>query len=128
MIFRGTPEEIAALRVGDILYNFDGNRRSYQPGFGGAPIYEKHFAPYIIVGETKVSWLLGNHKAKVNKKTLGTSTQFADRGYFTKTAMDADIWFNQHRHKIIREVERTGLEQLREIARIVGYNAAVSHT
>lgn len=123
MTFQGTPQEIANLRVGDIVYNFDGNRRVYEKGLSGGPIYKHHFKPYTIVGETKVSWLIGPHKAKANKKTLSSSTQYADRGYFTKSGMDADIWFNEHRYKIVREVERAGLDQLREIARIVGYAA-----
>lgn len=121
MTFRGTAQEIGALRVGDILYNFDGNRRVYADGMRGGPIYEKHFAQHIIVGETKVSWLVGPSFIKVNKKNLTSSCQFADRGYFTKSGMDADIWFNEHRYKIVRGVERAGLEQLKEIARIIGY-------
>jgi hypothetical protein len=123
-MFRGKPEEIAALKVGSVLYNFDGNRRTYQPGMSGGPIYEKHFAPATIVGETKVSWIMDLYDAKVNKKTLESKTEFADRGYFTKSAMEADIWSHHHRYKIVREVERAGLEQLREIARIIGYQAA----
>jgi uncharacterized protein (DUF488 family) len=126
-MFRGKPEEIAALKVGSVLYNFDGNRRVYKKAPGaqyssGGPIYEKHFAPATIVGETKVSWIMDLYDAKVNKKTLDSSTKFADRGYFTKSAMEADIWSHDHRHIIVREVERAGLEQLQEIARIVGYH------
>lgn len=125
MMFRGTPQEISSLRVGDILHNFDGNRRTYRPGLGGGPIYEKHFQPETIVGETKVSWLVGFAKVKVNKKTLDSAQHYADRGYFTKSGMDADIWFHDHRYKIVREVERAGLEQLQEIARIVGYSSGI---
>lgn len=121
MTFRGALQEIEALRVGDILYNFDGNRRTYEAGGRGGPIYEKHFAPQTIVGETKVSWLVGSGPTKVNKKTLASSCQFADRGYFTGSGMEADIWLHVHRHKIAREVENTGVEQLKEIARIIGY-------
>lgn len=128
MTFRGNPEEFALLRVGDILFNFDGNRRSYDPGFGGAPIYEKHFRQETIVDETKVSWVVGPGKVKVNKKTLESACHYGDRGYFTKAGMDADIWLHDHKHKIIREVEHIGVEQLKEIARIVGYNAAVPRT
>jgi hypothetical protein len=128
-MFRGTPEEIAALKVGDTLYNFDGNRRTYRPGLGsGGPIYEKHFEAVKIEGETKQSWVMARYGAKVNKKTLDSKTEFADRGYFTKSAMEADIWMHEHQHKIVREVERAGLEQLREIARIIGYDAGVAHT
>ena len=126
MTYRGSPEEIAALKIGDTLYNFDGNRRSYKPGMGGGPIYEKHFEPVKIVGETKQSWVMNLYQTKVNKKTLASVCKFADRGYLTASAMDADIWMHEHRYKIVREVEKTGVEQLKEIARIVGYRAANS--
>jgi hypothetical protein len=122
---RGAPQEIAGLKLGDVLYNFDGNRRTYdKPGFGGAPVYEKHFRAEEIVGETSVSWIVGPGKVKVNKKTLESRTEFADRGYFTKTGMENDIWLHSHRYKISREAERASVEQLKEIARILGYNAA----
>jgi hypothetical protein len=118
---RGTPEEIAALKVGDTLYNFDGNRRSYQPGLGGAPIYERHFEPVKIVGETKQSWIMDRYQTKVSKKTLDSPCHYADRGYFTKTGMDDDIWLHDHRHKIVRELQRAGTAHLKEVARIIGY-------
>lgn len=121
---RGTPEEIAALKIGDTLYNFDGNRRVYQPGLRGGTIYEKHFEAVKIVGETKLSWVMDRSGAKVNKKTLDSSCQFADRGYFTASAMETDIWLHEHRHRIVREVERVGIEHLKEIARIIGYSPA----
>lgn len=125
MIYRGAPAEIAALKPGDTLYHFDGNRREYKRDEAnraiGGPIYEKHFDAYTIVGDTKVSWIMDRYDAKVNKKTLESVCSFAERGYFTKSAMEADIWDHDHRHKIIREVERVGVDQLREIARIVGY-------
>ncbi len=125
MIFRGSPQEISSLKVGDTLYNFDGNRRTYV-NHGGAPVYAKHFEPIAIVGETKLSWVMDRYGAKVNKKTLESATHFADRGYFTSSAMDADIWLHEHRHRIAREVGSAGVEHLKEIARIIGYDAAVS--
>lgn len=121
MTFRGTQEEIAALRVGDTLFNFDGSRRVYNPGLGGPPIYEKHFRPETIIGETKVSWLVGTAAVRVNKKTLESALHYADRGYFTKSGMEADIWLNEHKHKIVRAVGDAGLDHLKEIARIIGY-------
>lgn len=126
-MFRGTPGEIAALKVGDTLYNFDGNRRTYRRDdagrASGGPIYERHFEPVTIVGDTKVSWIMDRYDAKVNKKTLESACPFAERGYFTKSAMEADIWSHDHRHKIAQEVARTGVDQLKEIARILGYAA-----
>lgn len=125
-MFRGSPEEIASLKVGDTLYNFDGNRRTYKRDdtgrASGGPIYEKHFEPAKIVGFTKVSWIMDRYDAKVNKKTLESVCQYAERGYFTKSAMEADIWLHDHRHKIAREVERAGVDHLKEIARIIGYS------
>lgn len=128
MTFRGKPEEIAALKVGDTLFSFDGNRRTYVPGGGGGPIYEKHFEPVKIVGETKQSWMVDRYDAKVNKKTLASPCRYAERGYFTKSAMEADIWVHEHRHQIAREVGFAGVEHLKEIARIIGYRAEASST
>ena len=123
--FRGTAAEIASLKVGDELFNFDGNRREYMRDERnlrcGAPIYEKHFRADRIEGETSKSWIVGPHKAKVNKKTLETSLHYADRGYFTRSAMDADIWTQNNRYEIVRLVECAGVEHLKEIARILGY-------
>lgn len=127
-LFRGTSAEIASLNVGDELFNFDGNRREYRRGENGirsgAPIYEKHFRADRIEGETSKSWIVGPHKARVNKKTLESACHYADRGYFTKSAMDADIWTQNNRHEIVRLVERAGPDHLKEIARILGYREA----
>lgn len=121
MTFRGTPSEIASLKIGDTLYNFDGNRRSYQPGVSGGPIYEKHFLGVEIIGETKQSWIMDLYRTKVSKKTLQSAMHFADRGYFTKSGMEADIWLHNHKHRIVRAVEGASIDQLKEIARIIGY-------
>lgn len=120
---RGTPEEIASLKIGDTLYHFDGNRRVYQPDRRGPPIYEEHFRPVTIIGETKLSWVVNHYNQKVNKKTLESKPSYADRGYFTKAGMDADIWNHSHRHKIVSKVrDDASIEHLKEIARIIGYH------
>jgi hypothetical protein len=106
-MMRGTEEEIAALKIGDVLYNFDSNRRVYRDrsfSGGGGPIYAEHFTPVEIVGETKNSWVLARYAAKVNKKTLESARAHAERGYFTKSAMADDIWLNERRHKIAEAV------------------------
>jgi hypothetical protein len=121
--FRGTQDEIASLNIGDTLYHFDGNRRVYHPDRHSGPIYERHFELVVIIGETKLSWIMDRYKNKVNKKTLESACQFAERGYFTKAGMDADIWSHDHRHKIIDGVRHVDTERLKEIARILGYDA-----
>lgn len=129
-IVRGTTDEIASLKIGDILYNFDGNRRVYRRNeagiASGGPIYQDHFEAVPIIGETKVSWILKRYDAKVNKKNLSSVCQFADRGFFTESAMIADIWLHEHRYKIAKEVERAGVDHLKEVARIIGYVAVTN--
>ena len=126
MTDRAASDELAALKVGDMLYSFDTNRRTYRPNppgqsySSGGPIYERHFEAEKIVGETKLSWVM-ERGAKINKKTFSTPTSYGFSGYFTKSAMDSDIWKHSHRHKIVREVERASADQLRAIAQIVGY-------
>lgn len=127
MMFRGKPEEIAALKIGDTLFNFDGNRRVYTERHS-PPVYEKHFKAAQIVGETKQSWVMDRGADKVNKKTLASACRFADRGYFTALGMESDIWLHDHRHKIVREIESVGVDHLKEIARIIGYRAVTSNT
>jgi|CXWL01.1.fsa_nt_gi hypothetical protein len=114
------------MKIGDTLYWFDGNTRVYdQPGFGGRAVYAKHFVPLKIVGENNVSWIL-ERDWKVNKKTgkgEARSYSYGGRGFFTAEGMADDIWQHEHRHKILREVERAPLDQIKKIAAIIGYDA-----
>lgn len=119
-LFRGSAGEIAALAIGDLLYNFDGNRRVYLQKNCG-PSYAHHFEAHEIFGETRQSWIVGPYRRRVNKKTLASALEYADRGYFTKTAMEEDIFVAQHAHRIAKAVERATSVQLREIAEIIGY-------
>ncbi len=115
------------LKIGDVLYRFDGNRRVYR-GRHSAPVYEEHFASHTIVSETPRSWVTDGGGYKVNKKDLSCpeAMKFAGRGFFTKAGMEADIWQHVHRHQIERSLSRASVEQLKEVARIVGYEAPLS--
>ena len=119
---RGTTQEIADLRVGDILWSFDSNRRVYsKPGFGGGgPIYRKHYQQETIVGETSLSWLVGEPPTKVNKKTLACRTEYGFGGYFTKSAMEDRIWIRENRPALIRVIEYShDADLLRAVAKLV---------
>ncbi|TXH56937.1 MAG: hypothetical protein E6Q97_05490 [Desulfurellales bacterium] len=68
--------------VGMRVWSFNQNRRIYQRDASGkavgGPIWREHWEPLVVVGETKVSWLVGppymlgsdtSRAAKVPKKS-----------------------------------------------------------
>lgn len=118
--------EVESLGIGSTLYSFDLNRRTYDKSGGGPPVYEKHFEAEEIVSETKISWVMKSG-GKVNKKTLSCPTAYGFSGYFTESAMRANIWQHEHRYKIERLVGRASFEQLKAIAEIIGYNSGENH-
>lgn len=115
------------MKIGDTVYRFDINRRVYRdksPGSfgGGGPIYSEHFEPLKIIGESKSSWLL-EHRYSVGKRVLASAKTFPRR-FFTAAQMDDDIWANEHRYAIREKLTRTPVDQLRQVAAIIGYEAA----
>lgn len=121
------------LAVGSTLWIFDENRRVYAkeklpPGKlwpSGPPIWREHWRLTVIVGETRVSWILGHDQGrKISKRDLAAGTV---RGVLTSERdLDAACYVNEHAHKIAERVERlVGGEQaaavLRQIAALVGY-------
>ena len=114
------------MKVGDTIYKFDVNRRAYtKPAAGslwGSPIYEHHFEPHVIVGETKRSWLVNEYggETKVSKDTLLSSRH---RGYqwYSEEGKAGHLWMREHRPNIMRLFERADYETMREIARMLGY-------
>jgi hypothetical protein len=104
-------------KIGDTLYHFNVNRRRYtkptEPGqIFGRLIYAEHFRPLKVIGETRVSWLL-EHDYKAPKKGGG--------GFYTEQQRDDAIWLNEHRHRIREILDRATADQLREVAKILGY-------
>jgi len=52
------------MQVGDKVWIFDGNRRIYTDPEGNklqSPWYRGYFIEQYIIGETKVSWILGSY-------------------------------------------------------------------
>lgn len=113
--------DIAALKIGDTLFHFSSNHRVY--GDNGRTGYADHFVPYKITGQNRVSWIVGTDQFKVSKKDLACKPawQFGGRGFFTKVGMADDIWNHEHRYKLARAVESAPTDQLRAIAKLIGY-------
>ena len=109
------------LKIGDTIYRFDGNRRTYRDVQSG-PIYREHFEALKIVGENKVSWLL-ERGWKANKKSLSSAKalEYGGRGFFTAQGMEDDIWQHEHRHLIRRLFDNCTPVQLKVIADILQY-------
>jgi hypothetical protein len=116
---------MSELGIGSRVWEFDTNHRVYPPKkpgqrySGGPPIYEKHFIEYRIVGEEGRSWLLqrgeGWRPTKVGKQQLG-------KKFFTDSQREGMIWAHEHRHAMIRMIERCDdVDVLKQIAGLVGY-------
>lgn len=101
-------------KVGDTVWLFDLNSRVYVPG-RSAPVYRGHFVPHEIVGETSKSWIVGFGEKKFPKKN--------PEGMYTAEGVDDQCWAQDYRIKIIDHVRRCSPDQLREIAKIVGFVA-----
>lgn len=121
------------MKVGDVVWMFDSNRRVYPEGISAAPIYREHWTTLVIVGETAQSWLIGwnprhpLHKAWKLSKKDPTRAKLQNRWYRIETsqqAVDADCWAHEHRYAIARIVQSVvDGEMLRRIVDLIGYQS-----
>jgi hypothetical protein len=130
---------MADLKVGDVLWRFDQNCRVYPTDAAGktipgGPIYSRHFRPVVIIGETRGTWLVGDHgRWKVNKKTLRTAKD-ADGWHvqmFTKEQMDDMVYVNDHALPLSEKVRSCrNVMLLKQIAQLFqdGANSAKTET
>ena len=118
MTYRGSPEEIAALKIGDTLWHQDDNGRL-------------RWCSAKVLSETKLSWIVADPKyadaptmhSKVNKKTMLESLgRYGHRRWYTVAQKDAKDWRDQHCGPIMNRVQFADADQLRQIAAIVGYD------
>lgn len=114
--------------VGQRVWFFDTNHREYEPAAEGeifskgGPIFEKHFREFKVMGIEGRSYLidsLGGWRRKISfvQAEAERGLWYSDEGKLDR------IWEEGHRYKVIRKVERATAAQLREIAKIVGYEA-----
>lgn len=101
--------------IGTRLWRFDENRRVYRDR-NSPPVYEEHFVPDVITGETKGTWLFG--RRSVNKRTLRepSSGGFSGAQWFTDAGKEDAIWAKDRRRDIVRLVERADVTTLKKIA------------
>lgn len=116
------------MKIGDTIYKFDVNRRQYtKPAPGhcwGEQIYEYHFEPHTISGETTRSWLVDEYggQTRINKDTLLSSRH---RGFqwYTEEGKAGHLWLRKHRQELIRRFEQSDYDTMRKIADLLGYTA-----
>jgi len=123
--------------VGSSVWVFNENRRVYAKGLGdghlwssSAPIWREHWEPLLVVGETRVSWIIGHSlkypdvERKISKRDLADGKVI---GVLTSAAdLDAACFVHDHGRKIADRVARISggrkaAETLRQIAALVGY-------
>jgi hypothetical protein len=118
------------LKIGDSVWVYDSNHRVYpKDGRGGSPIYREYWRERFIVGETRVSWILGlrpdsspNHgwSQKVPK-----NPREIDRVgiAYSPAELEAHCWMHDHRYRLMRKIEYcTDPALLKQIAEMVGYD------
>ena len=116
------------IAIGTRLWGFNEDRRVYPPmddmgrRLSSGPIYAEHFVAVIIDGETPGCWLVGNRT--INKRTLKTAIKsgFSGTQFYTDTDKDDNIWRKDHLYKIERSLTGCSTDQLRQIAKIIGYS------
>jgi hypothetical protein len=100
-------------KVGDEVFVFDRNNRVYDED--KRTIYRKFYVPRVIVGETKISWLLGydetDTRPERHKKSSGS--------IFTARMVDDMDWMHDKRYRISEQVKScfdvVKLKQIKEL-------------
>lgn len=107
--------------IGSKLYEFNENTRVYLRRNGG-PSYRGHFIEVDVIGETRVSWVVGPNWSprKVNKKDIMSGRAGC---YFTKDAMELQIWRRHNEHRIKSHMSLVSTEMLKAIAEMIGYES-----
>ena len=110
-------------KVGDSIWVFDINHREYRRDANGrsagGPIWRKHWVERRIVGETSRSFDLGYYGKCPKKRDATDKHTFA----FSIAEIDQIEWAEEHGREIARLVQygRFSIEQLKQIAEIIGY-------
>jgi hypothetical protein len=112
-----TPE----IKIGDTYFVFDRNRRVYNRDEHGraigGPTHRGHFRPVKVLGETKVSWLVGEHFGHIKVKKREPWLVL-----YTEAMVEESVWVEENRHCLARAVSScTDVARLKEIAAILRY-------
>jgi hypothetical protein len=102
------------------VWVFNYNRRVYG-GDRSAPIWREHWVRREIIGETSRSWIAkGYPELKIPKNPKTPPRDIA----WSEKELDWLCWLNDHRYRIVRNVESLPAEKLIEVAILIGYEPA----
>ena len=99
------------------VWIFDYNRRVYREGNSSLPIWREHWRKLEITGETSRSWLAGSGYGQHKIAKKGPLNKHVA---WSEAEIDKLEWENEMRHKIIRAAQLCTVDQLIQIAQIVG--------
>jgi len=119
------------LCVGATIWRYNVNKRRYVEGSAANQVTERErFEPVAITGETKVSWLVKNYStddkipkdsSKWNDGFFRCGSNFPRLYALSEKAIDDRCWHTENRHWIQERVGQATISELREIAKIIGY-------
>lgn len=127
------------LKMGDVIWQFDVNSRQYRTRKGhsyGSPIWRAHWRPMVIVGETKMSWLVvsqslaqySHGQALDPKRCVKLSKKNPDRisWVFSEEELDERSWINDNRvrlSEVIRDFK--DYETLKKVAALINFQEKI---
>jgi hypothetical protein len=120
------------IKIGDVFFMFDSNRRVYAKDANGrsigGPLFRGHFYPVEVYGETSRSWLVGRPGrpalSEWLRPELAAKVPKAKPFPPLYTAEDVDraVWVRENGHRLAERVSYVkDYDKLRQIAEIVGY-------
>ena len=128
--------DTSVLAIGSKVWFFDQNRRRYtatEPGriYGGKLLWREHWRERFIVGETRVSWILGSSLDanpehtwtvdKVPKKDFGAARSLYA---VSEEEITRREWVHAHRGKLAERVkDLADPELLKQVASLIGYDS-----
>jgi hypothetical protein len=113
------------MKINDTIYYFDGNCRIYEiDGVKqNSPVYEKHFRPLTVVGETDKEWLLSRGVINKRSNLLKFDRDNNRRTYYTEQDKLDDIYVHENGYKIARLVDKLkDAKKLKQIENILNTN------
>lgn len=96
--------------IGSKLWRFDVNRRVYVKGKPG-PVWREHWEPLEVIGETRVSWVVGTSAEDTWGAHKVPKAAFRDGacpiGWALSEEHITDLaWAEEYRHKLADRVRR----------------------
>lgn len=116
------------LKIGSQIWRFDVNRRVYTKENGHGPVWREHWRPMWIIGETRVSWIVGHtadsamHSGGLVKLPKRTDWP---QGWATSQAhIDEAAWAHENRYAISQLIFRLDPEDLKAVADLIAYKSS----